>query len=212
MRVAIFSDVHANLPALEAFIGCTRGEVDAYVCLGDIVNYGPWNDECIDLVFSLPNIVVLKGNHEDIFLNPCEVSCELPIVQDFFRYSYRCFSRRDYIRSLPDTYEVGGFCLTHTIDSKRIYRDTDIFIDKHYIIGHTHHAFHVKRAGMHLINCGSIGQNRACINRLSYATLDTETGVVSLLERPYNCKPLLDEMRRRSYPERCLEYYKSKIR
>ena len=67
MRYAVFSDVHANLPALERFVDQTRAEVDAYICLGDVVNYGPWNDECLDLVISLPGIVYIEGNHERLF-------------------------------------------------------------------------------------------------------------------------------------------------
>ena len=68
MRLAIFSDVHGNLPALELFVADTERVVDGYVCLGDVVNYGPWSDECVELVCSLPNIIYLEGNHERMFL------------------------------------------------------------------------------------------------------------------------------------------------
>ena len=62
VRVAVFSDVHGNLPALEVFVKSTRGQVDMYVCLGDVVDYGPWNDECLEMTMGLPNIVLLEGN------------------------------------------------------------------------------------------------------------------------------------------------------
>lgn len=62
--IAVISDVHANLPALEAVLaqidelGCTR-----IWCLGDTVGYGPWPSECVDLVLERCEIV-LAGNHE----------------------------------------------------------------------------------------------------------------------------------------------------
>src|SRR6266568_7168235 len=68
--VAVFGDVHANLPALETFLGQVEGHVDAYLCLGDVVNYGPWNDECLERITALPEVTLLEGNHERLFLDP----------------------------------------------------------------------------------------------------------------------------------------------
>ena len=70
MRTAIYSDVHGNLPAFEVFVELTNKEVDVYLNLGDLVNYGPWSNECVDLALSLPTIGNILGNHEELFLNP----------------------------------------------------------------------------------------------------------------------------------------------
>jgi predicted phosphodiesterase len=210
MRIAIFSDVHGNLPALQAFVDHTR-EVDAYVCLGDIVNYGPWNDECLELVFSLPNIVVLEGNHERLFLGWEDINHEIPLVQDFYRHSIAGFTRSDLIKCLSTEYEIGEFTCTHTVDNKRIYRDTSIEIDRNYVIGHTHHAFDISRSGHRIINCGSIGQNRKDVSRSSYALMDLELGSISLKEIPYDIGKLIAEMERRGYGRNCLDYYRSKL-
>ncbi len=211
MRIAIFSDVHGNLPALEAFVDHIAREVDAYVCLGDVVNYGPWNDECLELVFSLPKIVVLEGNHERLFLGLEDVSHEIPLVQDFYRHSLAGFTRCDLIRGLPSEHELGGFTCTHTIDGKRIYQDTSIAIDRNYVIGHTHHAFDVTSSGHRIINCGSIGQNRKDVSRSSYALMDLDLGSISLKEFSYDAGKLIAEMERQGYGRRCLDYYKSKL-
>ena len=48
MRYAIFSDIHANLPALETFVESTRPRVDAYRSQGDAVDSGPRNHEIHD--------------------------------------------------------------------------------------------------------------------------------------------------------------------
>jgi diadenosine tetraphosphatase ApaH/serine/threonine PP2A family protein phosphatase len=64
MRLAIFSDVHANLEALSAVVEAYRGEqIDHFYCLGDVVGYGANPNECADIVRELAEITIL-GNHD----------------------------------------------------------------------------------------------------------------------------------------------------
>jgi diadenosine tetraphosphatase ApaH/serine/threonine PP2A family protein phosphatase len=64
MRVAIFSDVHANLHALEAVIAAIEPERPEVVwCLGDTVGYGPQPSRCCTLVEQLADLS-LCGNHD----------------------------------------------------------------------------------------------------------------------------------------------------
>ncbi|MDX6503554.1 MAG: hypothetical protein QOE29_679, partial [Gaiellaceae bacterium] len=63
MRVAVISDVHGNLAALEAVLEAIRRErLDAIWCLGDTVGYGPRPNECCALVQEHTTIC-LGGNH-----------------------------------------------------------------------------------------------------------------------------------------------------
>lgn len=62
MRVAIISDIHSNLEALEAVLEKIKG-VDEIVCLGDIVGYGSDPNECIRLVKE-HNMKCVMGNHD----------------------------------------------------------------------------------------------------------------------------------------------------
>ncbi|WP_457573666.1 metallophosphoesterase family protein [Desulfolithobacter sp.] len=65
MRLAIFSDIHANLEALQAVLDDAAGRhVHRYFCLGDIVGYGPDPNGCIELVRSLPRFNCVLGNHD----------------------------------------------------------------------------------------------------------------------------------------------------
>ncbi len=49
MRIALFSDVHSNLPALEAVLDdIARADVDARYALGDLVGYAPWPNEIVE--------------------------------------------------------------------------------------------------------------------------------------------------------------------
>ncbi len=64
MRVAVVSDIHSNLHALEAVLEAIGGESpDAVWCLGDIVGYGPKPDECCGIVEERAAIC-LAGNHD----------------------------------------------------------------------------------------------------------------------------------------------------
>jgi predicted phosphodiesterase len=64
MRYGIFSDIHANLEALEAAMSAFKREaIDRYFCAGDLVGYGANPKECIEKVESFTGAVV-AGNHD----------------------------------------------------------------------------------------------------------------------------------------------------
>ena len=66
MKVAVLTDVHANLPALEAaFEQLERVGYDVAVHLGDAVGIGPFPVECVDLLHSMPNMRFVRGNHDE---------------------------------------------------------------------------------------------------------------------------------------------------
>jgi len=63
-RIAILSDIHGNLAALEAVLRDVEHEKpDRIVCLGDTVGYGPFPRECFARVHEVADLV-LAGNHE----------------------------------------------------------------------------------------------------------------------------------------------------
>ncbi len=68
MRIALLSDIHANVTALQAVLANIdeRGHVEAFALLGDLVNYGPRPNEIVAIVrsFTKPVLVNLWGNHE----------------------------------------------------------------------------------------------------------------------------------------------------
>lgn len=64
-KCAIISDIHANLPALEAVLADidSQGDIEEIWCLGDIIGYGPQPVECYELARERCSIII-KGNHE----------------------------------------------------------------------------------------------------------------------------------------------------
>ena len=73
MRVAVISDIHANLPALEAVLaGAEAAVVDEVWCLGDVVGYGAQPDACADLVRERC-ATCLVGNHDLAVLGALDI-------------------------------------------------------------------------------------------------------------------------------------------
>lgn len=70
MKYAIFSDIHGNLEALEVVLQlCLDEGVEQYICLGDVVGYNANPKECLDIVRELPNLTIVKGNHDEYASN-----------------------------------------------------------------------------------------------------------------------------------------------
>ncbi len=112
MRLAIFSDIHSNLPALEATLAAIdRTEPDQTWCLGDVVGYGAQPDECAKLVAERCELC-LVGNHDLAVLGEIEVSAFSPAAADAVEWTRENSSEQtlSFLRGLKpadETHEVG---------------------------------------------------------------------------------------------------------
>ena len=70
MKLAVLSDVHGNLPALEAVVeDLLRWSPDHVVVNGDLINRGPNSRACVDMVRKqFSRLDLIRGNHEDFVL------------------------------------------------------------------------------------------------------------------------------------------------
>jgi len=208
MKVLIYSDVHGNLPAFEKMLAI-EGPCDQYICLGDLVNYGPWSDECVDLALSLPNSSHILGNHEVAYING-KYPGKNPLVLTFFQQTIQNFHRIDKISKFILQVKLDHFTCIHTINDSYIYPDTTVLLDDHYIIGHSHHQFEYHNNSFKLFNAGSVGQNRKYINEINYLTYDTNSKKISMKSIIYDINPLINKMKEEKYPKECLDYYLNK--
>ncbi len=70
IKIGVVTDLHANLPALKAFLAAAKDEgFDALYHLGDAIAIGPNPRECVDLILSTPGMHVIRGNHESYYLD-----------------------------------------------------------------------------------------------------------------------------------------------
>ena len=207
MKTLIYSDVHGNLPAFESMLKHV-GPCDRYVCLGDLVNYGPWSNECVDLAISLPNSTLVMGNHEEAFIQGFYPGSN-ELVRDFFSMNFPLFTRKEEIAFFVTETSIDRFTCKHTIMGGSIYPDTDVVLDGNYIIGHSHHQFEYHCNEYTLYNCGSVGQNRKHINVCNYI-LHTEEMGFCFGEVVFSVEKLINELEQRKYPKQCIEYYRNK--
>lgn len=208
MRILVLSDIHGNLPALE-FVLNREQFVDLMISLGDVVNYGPWSNECVDLLDSLKNKILLSGNHEEAFITG-QYAGENIVANAFFEACYPEFNRGNKIIHYIRNCSYLNCLFTHTINNSYVYSDTDIQIESDTFLGHSHRLFTKRINGQRLVNVGSVGQNRTNIDELNYVIWDTDNNTVDLVRRTFKVDMLLNEMKIKNYPEICINYLLSK--
>ena len=216
MKVVIFGDVHGNIVALERLFEIEKSETDAFVCHGDVVNYGPWTNECVQFLQSIPNCNILKGNHEYYFIDGTYEGKNV-IAQTFYQHCYKNFNSSlvNVIKGYQNKFELQDFIIQHTIGNQYIFKDTDIsniIIESNLIIGHSHQQFHLKKDGFDIYNTGSIGQNREHIDLSCYLKYDTNSHKMELKSFVHNIDKVINQMKADNYPQLCIDYYLSKKR
>ncbi len=110
MKIALFSDIHANLPALEAFLADVKDKnPDAVYCLGDLVGYNIWPNEVINEIRKR-GIPAIAGNYDyGIGRKDDDCGCayktdeekEMGKISISFTNKTVKEKERQYLRSLP---------------------------------------------------------------------------------------------------------------
>ena len=210
MKTLIISDLHGNLPALEKLCNL-HPSINNWISLGDNVNYGPWSNECVQFLEQRINCNSLIGNHEKYFLQGFYKGSN-KLVKIFFEKCFSTFDEFKILKKYKKNTILDDFYLAHTIKNKYVFHDTELSIDTHSVIGHSHQQYKVKKSGFMLINPGSLGQDRTYINRGNYIIYCSETKEFKLKRFIYDFKYLINEMKSKKYPEECINYYLSKER
>ena len=114
--VAIISDIHGNLPALQAVIAdIEQQDIQERVCLGDIVGYGAQPSECIELLLAKNFHVIIQGNHDAYVAadeDPSNVSDETLQVIQWTRQVLSA-EQRDWLRALPLAWQAEDYEMVH---------------------------------------------------------------------------------------------------
>lgn len=111
MKIAVLSDIHGNIVALEEAIKDAKSQgVDEFIVLGDIITDLPFTNEPLDIVKELTPYVI-KGNREQYLLQ-YEQSKEdkkwntLQHKSAICYYDYLSKENKEYIRKLPETLKL----------------------------------------------------------------------------------------------------------
>ncbi|MBI3964090.1 MAG: metallophosphoesterase family protein [Chloroflexi bacterium] len=149
MRIAVISDIHANLAAFEAVIA-DFGEVDEVWCLGDVIGYGPDPNECVERLRRLPRFVCLPGNHDYAALGLIDVRDFNPVARTAAIWTREQLTDENasYLERLPQTLVRDDFFLVHASPRQPIWEyvleesqaaENLAFFDTPYcLLGHSH--------------------------------------------------------------------------
>jgi len=116
MRIAIFSDIHGNLEALEAVLAAyATMKVDRYICLGDVVGYGAQPDECCTRVREVAALTVL-GNHDAAVAGRMDYSYYYNAARHALDWCRARLSQdnMEWLQALPYQRDEQGFSIRYT--------------------------------------------------------------------------------------------------
>ena len=208
MKIAVLSDIHSNLEALNAVLAEIEARgVEAIYCLGDIVGYGAEASACVDLVREACAQSVL-GNHDLAVATGRGTRALPPDGQEAARHNRAQLSeaQRTWLAALPLKAEAHGCTFVHATPElpEAWYRVDSYVIAQaqfgHFatdvcFVGHTHTpavmadrlgVLQVRPGNRYLINVGSVGQPRDQNPRACVAFFDTEAFRYELVRVPYH--------------------------
>jgi len=148
MRIAVLSDIHSNLIALDAVLA-HAGPVDAIWHLGDIVGYGPDPDAVVDRLTERGANGV-RGNHDAAAVGGSEIDAFNPEARAAMEWTRRRISpsTRAWLAALPERRVVDAITLVHGsprdptweyVTSERVARASLAALETpHGLHGHTH--------------------------------------------------------------------------
>lgn len=204
MRIAVISDIHSNLLALEAVIHeIEQLWVDKIICLGDIVGYGPAPNECVNLIRQKAEIC-LMGNHDWAVLGRENLAYFNTFAREAVLWSQKHISSATevYLRQLEFEHKEENCTFVHSapfephawtyvLNKNDAQFQFDFLQTQICFVGHTHVAgifskrseivnFNIEESinleddAKYIINVGSVGQPRDFDPRASFGIIDTE--------------------------------------
>lgn len=176
MKIAVFTDIHGNLPALEEIIKDIKKEnFDKVICLGDVIGIGPKPKECLDLIMN-NNIDMVLGNHELYYLNGVKIRNETDKEKkkhyDWVK-SQLSIKHQEYLKNLNYQISLNNtlfehfllrtpnykypFYKTTIINNRNFSNIINLTKEKYIFVGHDHFPFEKEKSGKHIICLGSSG-------------------------------------------------------
>ena len=226
-RVAVITDIHGNLPALEAALGrIGQLDIDSIYCGGDLVGYGPWPNEVCRLIEER-GIPTIYGNY-DYAIGRDEEDCgcayrdphdrELGEKSIAWTLEHSDQRSKDFMRQLPFDlrFDLGAQRVRVVHGSPRKVNEY-LFEDKPartferiavgsdcdvLVFGHTHQPWIHEYGGVLFVNCGSIGKPKDGDPRGGFGVIEpSNEGVQARIERfEYDVDYVADEVAKSGLP------------
>lgn len=229
MRIAVLSDIHANLPALDAVLA-DAGAVDAVWHLGDVVGYGPDPDGVVARLRSI-GAQGVRGNHDAAACGGSEIDWFNPDARRAMEWTRAAIARStvEWLAALPERRVLDGVDLVHGSPREPIWEyvttsdvaganlallETPIGLHGHThipvawvqnggrveLVRATREASLELRGRRALVNPGSVGQPRDGDPQACYAILDPTAGTVRWHRVAYDVEAVQSAMREAGLP------------
>jgi predicted phosphodiesterase len=234
MQYGVLADVHSNLEALRAvlsFFGSKK--IDHYLCLGDIVGYGPNPNECVSVIKALPHCAKVAGNHD-------RAACGLKVLLWFNEYARKAVlwtartltqDNQIFLSELPKSLSHEGLSIVHgsprdPLDEYLLTREQykenlPLLTENVTFVGHSHIPFAFSRTSAYslrdhvpllllpeekyIINPGPVGQPRDEDNKASCGIYDDYAGEFRLYRLEYDYTETQRKMRQHRLPAFLME-------
>ena len=214
MRLAIISDIHSNLPALQIVLEQIEKEgVDRILCAGDIVGYGPYPNEVIERLKKI-ELTTILGNHDRAVLSRDSSNMNIQ-AQDAVWWTIENLKQegQDFLARLNAKVSFSWNGLSIAIfhgsprnDDEYIPEESaddellELAKSDFLILGHTHVPF-VKSLDIGtVINPGSVGQPRDGDPRASFAIYDHRLRRFEVKRLAYDIDEMAEAMRASGLP------------
>ena len=234
MRIAVISDIHSNLVALDAVLA-RIGSVDALWHLGDVVGYGPEPDGVVERLIAAGALGV-RGNHDAAACGGMEIDWFNPEARAAMEWTRTAISEttRAWLAALPLRRTEASFTLVHGSPRDPMWEyvttaalaraGLSAITTEHGLHGHTHVPIAFTQVdgrmrtlapragntvalgeGRTLLNPGSVGQPRDHDPRASYLILDLEAGTATWGRAAYDIEAVMTAMLAAGLPMRLAE-------
>jgi len=224
----IISDIHANLPALEAVFRDLKhnfGSVDYVLCAGDVVGLGPYPNEVIDALKNLKNFISVKGAMDQAIvdgntkgfdgMDAESIKWTRKILTedniDFLDFldDYKAIKIQGFkiflVHGSPADHLNGRISKLESLEKmEKYFQDTDADI---IICGQTHIPFVKEHYGKYIINAGSVGLPKDGNPKACYVFVDLENMEISFRRVSYDMDSLARKMKDLNFPEALIDKF-----
>ena len=225
MRIAIFSDIHANLPALESVLGHVQAQrSDAVYCLGDLVGYATFPNEVTERIRA-ERIPTIMGNYDDgVGFERDDCGCAYREEDEKRRgdqslawtKAHVTAENKAFLRTLQREirFDADGkrVLLVHGSPRKineYLFEDRPVSSFQRLasssnadiiLYGHTHRPYTKLVNEVLFVNVGSVGKPKDGDWRACYAILDTAASKVQFVRVEYELQRATEAIRRSELP------------
>ncbi len=231
MRVAIISDIHGNLEALQTVLDHIKTQnVDEIICLGDVIGYGANPNECAETVRAVCKGTV-AGNHDFAVTDKTDISYFNPFAKQAVLWTREQLKpenfhfianlplhiyedERIYVHATPSNPAAWGYIMSNL----EALKEFSFFARKVCFIGHSHYPVvieykdtrcqfirpsevHFEPEKRYIINVGSVGQPRDGDPRAGYVVYDAATKCVQYHRLDYDMAATQRKIREAGLPE-----------